>query len=59
MSNSSQNTDDDSDSEQHNAFFLIISLQNVSLLWPNYSKYFFTKVFEKYSKDFLKYLSCI
>jgi hypothetical protein len=54
MSNSSHNTDDESDSESHNASLSTISLQNVSLPWPNYSKYFFTKVFEKYSKDFFR-----
>jgi hypothetical protein len=53
MSNSSYNTDDESDSEPHNASLSTISLQNVSLPWPNYSKYiiFF---FVKYSKDFFK-----
>jgi hypothetical protein len=54
MINSSHNSEDESDSEPHNASLSTISLQDVSLPWPNYSKYFFTNVFEKYSKDFFK-----
>jgi hypothetical protein len=54
MSNSSYNIDDESDSEPHNASLSTIYLQNVFLPWPNNSKYFFKKVFEKYFKDFFK-----
>jgi hypothetical protein len=58
MSNSSHNTDDENDSAPHNASLSTISLLIVSLPWLNYSKYFFTDVFENYSKNF-EYLSSI